>query len=822
MTLFSTKNKYNKTLKNSNVIEQNTITIAVLIRVSTDMQVEDGDSLEMQMDLANNHAKQIKGLIYKPYVEEGVSARKVRIENRNVIQELMQDIRDGKINYVIAYKRDRMFRNTMEYIGFLQFLADYNVDIYLSASGEQQVDLEAFKFAGASKMMEVVMSMVAEMESATTATRVSDTMLMKAKKGEFTGGSAPIGYTFGKGEYKLELLPRAKETIELVEDLYLEGIGMLSIAKYLNGGKIRGKNQLAEPIPKPIRIEESTVDEWNHKNIHTILFNPIYTGHFSYESKMNPDLDRVIEKSELIEVCRSEVRQKKINDAYEKRKSGTKERVSLNTQFLLSGLVYCSECGERMTVVTSQPKGTKKQFSYYTCRNKRSSRKENCPHNTLYRKEVLEKIIVDIAKDKIQHLIKPDMIETIKLKLEADKFTYTSEADKVKKDIDKLKTKLDNITELVSELDDDLDLQVVYLKKQKVLLHELNDMKEFYSTLEEKSIQDQGEAFNIEEFMELAIKFGHVFDSAPIGVKKQMLDNLFSNIYINKDGEIRMMLKVGLSDIKGDKASDDSASDDLNEVISSIMGRSPVVTEDINGLIKVKQEFDIKINYFDEISKQAKIVSEAFAEFAEQFDKMANPINSSMFLESLTQKQLKRVDNKRKKAETMFKTYFINSYNSSFYIAKNIIEVGYSYAAMCTFLKKHNLQYEDFTDYLVSNYGLDYDEDLIEFILKKRVGKLDKRDKTNTEMLFRSKIICSKCGKIYNRKGGKNVRYICSGRLKSKEFCDTNVSTILESDLLRKITNDVGITDFTEKSIAVLIDHIEIYEDTTFKIIYSN
>ncbi|KOS61397.1 zinc ribbon domain-containing protein [Lysinibacillus agricola] len=201
---------------------------------------------------------------------------------------------------------------------------------------------------------------------------------------------------------------------------------------------------------------------------------------------------------------------------------------------------------------------------------------------------------------------------------------------------------------------------------------------------------------------------------------------------------------------------------------------------------------------------------------------MANPINNIMFLKSLTQNQLKRVGDKNKKAVTMFKTYFINRYDSSFYIANIVITVGYNYAAMCSFLKKHQLQFEDFTEYLLNKYNLDFDEDLIEYILKKRIGKLDKIDKTNMEMLFRRKIICSKCGKIYARKGGKNVRYICSGRLKSKEFCDTEVSTILESDLLRQITKDTGITDFTEKLLSALIDHIKVYENETFKITYNN
>lgn len=573
--LFSTENKYRKNQFTNNILDQfgeQQIAMGVLERVSTDTQANEGDSLEMQRELAQEHAKEIKGVIYKFYTEEGISASKTRLEKRHKLQELIQDVRDGKINYIVAYKRDRIFRNAQEYMWFIQFLVDSNCEIYLTARDEQQIDLSAFKVAGAAKMMEVMMAMISEMESSTTSARVSDTMISLAKKGEYTGGSTPIGYQ--RIEDKFVPMDGVKELFAKIEDIYLRGFGLFSIAKWLNGGEVNGLVTLEKPVPKP--IENKTSDIWNHRNIDTILFNPIYTGHFSYQSKKNIDLDRLISKSELIVPIRSEERQRELNSLHHKKTSESRPPRAYNTPFLLSGILYCSECGEKMVTSTSQPKNSDKKHSYYRCKSKTKSYKNIKCENKGYRKEILEALVLKVARERIKEFLKPEINNPIYAKIELDKATYVNQAGEIKNKIKDYERKLDRYTELVEELEEDIELQKVYMKKQKDILIELNDLRQTQTSLENKMSNEDPET-NFEKLIKLAKNFGDMVENAPVGIQKQMIETLFSNIYVNKNGQVKMLISAGLP-LEG-LMNDVESNEDSEVVIGFGTGGSPPVIE---------------------------------------------------------------------------------------------------------------------------------------------------------------------------------------------------------------------------------------------------
>ncbi|POZ56457.1 hypothetical protein LYSIN_01240 [Lysinibacillus sphaericus] len=552
--LFSMENKYRKSHVTDDILDefgQRQIVIGVLERVSTDMQANEGDSLEMQRELAQEHAKNINGTIYKFYTEEGVSASKVRIEKRQKLQELIQDVSHGKVNYIIAYKRDRIFRNAQEYMWFIQFLVDNNCEIYLTAREEQQIDLSAFKVAGAAKMMEVMMAMISEMESATTSTRVSDTMINLAKKGEYTGGSTPIGYHRVEGKF----LPMdgVNELFAKIEDLYLQGFGLFSIAKWLNGGEVKGLVALKNPIPKP--IENKTSDIWNHRNINTILFNPIYTGHFSYQSKKNLDLNRFISKNELIEPIRTEKRQRELNAFYNKKIKNARPARAYNTSFLLSGLLYCAECGEKMMTSTTQPKNSDKKHSYYRCKSQGTNYYKTKCENHGYRKEEIETFVLKAAKEKsvdlIGNFLDLEVHKIVQEKIKIEKKTNVNHADVLKDKIKDFEKKLNRYTELVEELDsseEDIGLQKIYMKKQLDILKELNDLRKTYASLDAEDNKNSNDNFTHEEdFMNLAKEIGNIIETSPVHLQKQFLENLFTVIYVDKNRRIKMVTKDGLT-----------------------------------------------------------------------------------------------------------------------------------------------------------------------------------------------------------------------------------------------------------------------------------
>ena len=77
-------------------------TAGVYIRVSTEDQAREGFSLGEQSEklLALCKFKELE--VYKVYEDAGVSAKDM--EHRPQFQQMLQDMKDGKINYIVAYK----------------------------------------------------------------------------------------------------------------------------------------------------------------------------------------------------------------------------------------------------------------------------------------------------------------------------------------------------------------------------------------------------------------------------------------------------------------------------------------------------------------------------------------------------------------------------------------------------------------------------------------------------------------------------------------------------------------------------------------------
>ncbi|QDS35521.1 recombinase family protein [Brevibacillus brevis] len=113
-------------------------------------------------------------------------------------------------------------------------------------------------------------------ESERTSIRVSESHEQIAKKGVYSGGTAPYGYTYIKsgevnkmGKELLKLVPYEKELV-IVRDIfnmvYEWGYGSNRIAKHLN--------EKGAPTRHGGR--------WSTATINTMLRSPIYKGYMAY------------------------------------------------------------------------------------------------------------------------------------------------------------------------------------------------------------------------------------------------------------------------------------------------------------------------------------------------------------------------------------------------------------------------------------------------------------------------------------------------------------------------------------------------------------
>ena len=92
------------------------IRCAIYDRVSTDIQVQQGLSLDTQKELLTEYANTHGYEIVDYYIDEGLTARK-KLQNRRDFMRLLKDIKADKIDLVLVTKLDRWFRNVKDYHG---------------------------------------------------------------------------------------------------------------------------------------------------------------------------------------------------------------------------------------------------------------------------------------------------------------------------------------------------------------------------------------------------------------------------------------------------------------------------------------------------------------------------------------------------------------------------------------------------------------------------------------------------------------------------------------------------------------------------------
>ena len=84
----------------------------IYIRVSTEDQAREGFSLGEQEEKLRQLCEYKEYKVFKVYKDAGISAKDM--EHRPAFQQMLEDMRTGKINYIVAYKLDRVTRSVRD------------------------------------------------------------------------------------------------------------------------------------------------------------------------------------------------------------------------------------------------------------------------------------------------------------------------------------------------------------------------------------------------------------------------------------------------------------------------------------------------------------------------------------------------------------------------------------------------------------------------------------------------------------------------------------------------------------------------------------
>src|SRR5579884_3035979 len=240
-------------------------------RVSTTMQVE-REALKNQVQALEAHAK-AQGLNLRLYPEEGVSAKDT---DRPRLQELLADVRAGRVRSVVVTKLDRISRSLADLLDLMRLFERHGVKFI---SLRDNIDTSG----PVGRFMLHILGAIAELERAITAERVAEDMKLRARRGKWNGGLSPYGRRVEDGQ--LRIVPEEATVLHRMRKMLLEARTWRGVAVALNRAGLRTRGW--EPVEREGRIVRKghAPDEWTPVSVKRVLLQPINAGTLVYNRR---------------------------------------------------------------------------------------------------------------------------------------------------------------------------------------------------------------------------------------------------------------------------------------------------------------------------------------------------------------------------------------------------------------------------------------------------------------------------------------------------------------------------------------------------------
>lgn len=211
------------------------IRCAIYTRKSSEEGLEqDFNSLDAQREACEAYIKSQMHegwiLIKKEYNDGGYSGGTME---RPAFKELLEDIKNNKIDIVVVYKVDRLTRSLMDFSKIVEVFDKHKTSF---VSITQQ-------FNTTTSMGRLTLNMLlsfAQFEREVTGERIRDKIVASKKKGMWMGGCTPLGYK--KENKKLVIEENDAQKVKLIFDKYLELKSVPKLKDWLEKENIRTKS----------------------------------------------------------------------------------------------------------------------------------------------------------------------------------------------------------------------------------------------------------------------------------------------------------------------------------------------------------------------------------------------------------------------------------------------------------------------------------------------------------------------------------------------------------------------------------------------------
>lgn len=464
--------------------------VAIYTRVSTIEQAEEGYSISEQQDKLKKYCDIKDWKVARVYTDPGFSGSNT---NRPSLQQLISDCKNNMFDAVLVYKLDRLSRSQKDTLYLIEDVFNKNGVDFISLS-------ENFDTSTAfGKAMIGILSVFAQLEREQITERMTLGRVGRAKAGKaMSWSNCPFGYTIQKEIYEID--PFRAEIVKRIYRDYLAGISITAIKNNLNEEGHVGKDI-----------------NWSYRTVRQILDNIVYAGYIKYKNEIYPGLHRPIVSLSDYKKVQAELEKRRITQAE------LHNPRPFRTKYMLSGLMRCGYCNSVLQIRT------------IIYRNGKRSHRYNCPSskphkNSPYKRHDFDCGFKFVKKTEIESLV---VDEIKKLPLNIDKIINNQENKDVAKEIQAVKSELQQVQKKQDKLVDLYLLDNINVDELNKKNDELSKQKE---NLQKRlnSLTDNKKKEKIEDFIKNAKEAKNI-DKLDYEKQKVIVRNLVSGIKVFND-----------------------------------------------------------------------------------------------------------------------------------------------------------------------------------------------------------------------------------------------------------------------------------------------
>lgn len=367
---------------------------ALYCRLSKDDElVGDSNSIVHQKEMLAKYAKEHGFTNTEFYVDDGYSGKNF---NRPDFQRMMSDVEEGKIGTVIVKDMSRFGRDyimvgyyTEIYFGNcnVRFIAvNDNVD----SNVQTENDLTPFK------------NVFNEWYAKDTSKKIRAVFKAKGNLGKHLSSNPPFGYIKDPNDKEKWIIDEeAAETVKRIFQMFVDGMRMPEIARKLTEEKVETPQLYNLHRGRKIHRLSEFPEIWSVASVKGILDQIAYAGHTvnfqttkkSFKNKKQVRLPK--DQWVICENTQEPIIDGKTFETVQQMRKTKRAYTKFNEPNMFSGLLYCADCGNRLTI---QRVAKHRNMDNFTCATYRKKKKGLCSSHRILVSDLERVVQCDLHK----------------------------------------------------------------------------------------------------------------------------------------------------------------------------------------------------------------------------------------------------------------------------------------------------------------------------------------------------------------------------------------------------------------------------------------